>query len=160
MDTFISRLKQACQRAGIGERQSEISRAIGVKKQNVNWWFTQDTAPDQETMRVISKKLGVRYEWLAFGELPMSPEPKDDNLSEQERKIIRAYRSTTPKMRQVLTAMVRAVRKVAVVVVAAIPPLLPGQDVQGATLHKKVCDTVRMHIVRRFRYLYLLRFAS
>lgn len=75
MDTFASRLVQACEQVGMKDfgRQSEIRRklkssyGLELSGQCVSNWFRGATTPRSETLDRLAKILGVDPAWLMFG---------------------------------------------------------------------------------------------
>jgi transcriptional regulator with XRE-family HTH domain len=128
MTDFVDRLKQAAGHAGIGDSQADIARALELKRQTVNRWFVLGGEPSSDLIFDIAKRFGVNPKWLKTGEGQMSPEPANDDFSSDELSLIRDYRSSTPKVKDVIRAMARAARKVATVVIASIPPLLASPE--------------------------------
>jgi len=122
MTTFVERLRRAAKAAGVGESQSEIADYLGLSKQTVNRWF-KGGEPNAEMTFDIARRLRVLPEWLRTGSGEMQPAP-GDGLTQDERELITHYRSATPKVREVIGTMARAVRKAAVAVALVIPPLM------------------------------------
>lgn len=125
MSDFVERLKQAAAHAGVGDSQSDIARALELKRQTVNRWFVVDDAePEGDLLFEIASRFGVNPKWLKSGDGPMYPDAANEELSNEEHGLIKDYRGSSPKIKEAIRAMVRAMRKVATVVVAAVPPLL------------------------------------
>ena len=157
MSGFTDRLQQAAARAGYGDSQADLARALDLSRQRINRWFVEDGAgPDADVLLDISSRLGVNPKWLKTGEGAMIPDAANEDLSSEERALIRDYRSSSQKTREAIRAVVRTMRKVATVVVAAIPPLLASPDSE-ATLHNRISGHVPfansmnvIHIVRQW----------
>jgi DNA-binding XRE family transcriptional regulator len=103
---FVERLKKAAAYAGAGESQANIAEAIGVTRQTVNRWFTKDGEPGVDLTFTIARKFRVSAEWLKWGGGEMLP-PPSDGLLQDEKELIRYYRSATPEVREVIIAWLR-----------------------------------------------------
>ena len=130
---FIERLQHAARFAGVGDSQSEIADSLGLARQTVNRWF-KGGEPNAEQTFAIARNWKVSPEWLKSGVGDMLPDP-GDGLSQEERDLIRHYRSATPQVRQVISTMTRAVRKSVVTVAMAIPPLMGSSPADARLLH-------------------------
>lgn len=131
MTAFSERLLQAARYAGIPDTQAGIAKALGLKRQTVNHWFTSGE-PTAENLLDIAAKWSVSAEWLRSGDGDMLPPPSTD-LPADERAFLRDYRSATPQTRQLLRTMARAARKSVLFIVATIPPLMsPYSDAEAA----------------------------
>lgn len=151
--SFTERLQQAARNSGAGTSQSEIALALGVNRQTVHRWF-KGGEPDADQLLGIAKRFGVDPDWLKNGTGSMQPRPPE-GLSQEERELIQNYRQATPKVREVVRMMTRAVRKAIVAGAFAIPPLLMPQQAD-AMLHKSNVahnyskSMIIIRIVRRF----------
>lgn len=124
MSTFAERLLRAAEHAGVVDSQAGIARALNVSRQTANNWFTGDNFPKQGQLFHIARRFGVDVQWLREGIGEMLPPPGKGTLTEDESDLLRNYRSATPKVKEVIRTMARAVRKSVVAVSLAIPPLL------------------------------------
>ena len=129
--TFTDRLLQAARHAGVGDSQSDIARSLEITRQCVNRWFRSGAEPDADTTLEIARRWKISAEWLKHGVGDMLQEP-GDGLTVDERELVKNYRSATPRVRDVISRMARAVRKSVVTISLGIPPLL-------AALHDAVC---------------------
>jgi len=136
MTKFGERLLQAARHLGVGESQSEIAANLGLSKQTVHHWFTKGF-PTVDNLALVERKWGVSGEWLRSGEGAMLPEPSGDGLTAEERELVKDYRKASPKVRDVIRTMTRAVRKSMVTIAAAIPPLLASHG--DAICHNVNC---------------------
>lgn len=128
--SFIERLQQAARNAGATTSQAGIALALGVNRQTVHRWF-KGGEPDADQLIKIATRFNVDAKWLKEGDGQMMPKPGGD-LSHDERELITNYRQATPKVREVVRMMTRAVRKAIVAGVFSIPPLLAPKDGHAA----------------------------
>jgi transcriptional regulator with XRE-family HTH domain len=136
---FLERLRQAAHYKGVRERQTDIAASLGIPIQTVNQWFTKGYMPKRELIIRIARTYGVGLEWLANGEGDMLPKPSE-NLSSDERDLVKNYRMASPKVREVISTMARAARKSVVTIAAASPPLLAAPQTEAANmLHSLAC---------------------
>lgn len=149
MSTFLERLVQAAEFAGVGATQAAIADTLGIKRQTVNRWFRDGIEPNSDNCFDIAAKFGVDGRWLKQGEGEMLPKPSPDGLTLEERDLIRNYRTATPQVRSVLRTMVRAARKSVVTIGAVLPPLLALPQAESA-LNYVAC--VLCQILGRRRY--------
>ena len=148
MTAFSERLLQAARYAGIPDTQAGIAKALGLKRQTVNHWFTSGE-PTAENLLEIAAKWAVSAEWLRSGEGDMLPPPSNE-LPPDERAFLRDYRSATPQTRQLLRTMARAARKSVIFLAATIPPLLsPSNAEAGNVLHYLACVLCKILRLRR-----------
>jgi transcriptional regulator with XRE-family HTH domain len=140
MSTFLDRLRIAATHAGVSDKQADVARALGMSRQVVNRWYVGGSEPGSDFLVQIAERFGVQEKWLQNGEGSMLPEAAED-LTAEERDLIKNYRTATPKVREVIRTVVRAARKVAIVIVASIPPLQQTPS-EAATLHKHICAAV------------------
>lgn len=136
MTRFSERLQIAAKHAGVGETQTEIAGALGLKRQTVNHWFTKG-APEADNLALIEKRWGVNGEWLRSGEGEMLPQPA--GLAPDVSELVRHYLSAPAKMRPTILSMVRAARKAIVTIGIVLPPFLSNADADAAVLHKQNC---------------------
>jgi transcriptional regulator with XRE-family HTH domain len=134
MTRFIERLLLAAKHADVGESQSDIADALGLKRQTVNRWFKTGGEPDADTTLDIARRWKVSAEWLKQGSGEMLPNP-EEGLSQKERELIRNLRRATPQVQEVILKMARAARKSVVTLVLAVPPLLASQSGETSILH-------------------------
>lgn len=158
MSTFLDRLREAAQHAGVEPKQSDVARALNVSRQVVNTWYIGRSVPGAEMLLHIAHTFGVRAEWLQSADGAMLRETED--LSPDERELVKNYRTAAPKVRDVIRTMVRAARKVAVVVTAAIPPLMSSPDeAQAGVLHNVNYgpqfnnNAARIHIAQLWQFI-------
>lgn len=134
MTGFLDRLQRAASRAGVGETQSEIAEALGLNRQTVHRWF-KGGEPEADQVFEIARRWNVSAAWLKSGFGEMLPTPSE-GYSQDERELVRYYRSASPQVRHVISTMVRAVRKAVVTVALAVPPLLvTNQTDASATVY-------------------------
>lgn len=151
MSNFRERLQQAAEYAGSGTTQAAIAAALGLNRQTVNRWFLGGEI-SAENLLDISSKWGVRLEWLRDGDGEMVHKPSSDTLNQEERDLIRSYRSASPQARRVVLGMARAARKSMVTIAAVLPPLLAPSPSDAATSHNLFYAPIAstLHIVRRW----------
>jgi transcriptional regulator with XRE-family HTH domain len=155
MNKFHERLQQAAKWAGVGESQVDIAASLNLNRQTINRWF-QGGEPNASMLLLIARSWGVDPEWLKSGEGDMLPAPDGNGaaLSNEERELIKNYRSASSQVRGVIRTMARAVRKSMVVISLAVPPLLAPDDAQAGVLHKNslTADGIRIvaAMLRRF----------
>lgn len=140
MTAFSERLLRAARYAGIPDTQAGIAKALGLKRQTVNHWFTSGE-PTAENLLEIAAKLVVSAEWLRSGEGDMLPPPSSE-LPADERELLRSYRSATPQTRQILRTMAKAARKSVLFMVATIPPLLSPYSDAEAGIERAITEPV------------------
>lgn len=136
MTPFIERLKRAARSAGVGESQANIADALGIARQTVNRWF-MGGEPNADQLLSIARRWRVSADWLKSGQGEMQPAPNGGELSNDERDLIRHYRSASPQIRQVISTMARAVRKSVVAIAMAVPPFLVPQQGDARVLHNR-----------------------
>lgn len=70
MDTFADRLKKALKHANIKEHGAAamLARLLKVTPKAVSKWMNGETIPRIKNVQGISKRTGVRSEWLQYGE--------------------------------------------------------------------------------------------
>lgn len=71
---FVLRLKQALAAAGIGEWGAgvRLAQVTGTTPKAASKWLNEESMPGRANMRSIARELGVRVEWLQYGEGPMN----------------------------------------------------------------------------------------
>lgn len=74
---FPQRLKRARERRNLN--QTELGKLLGVSAQTVQQWEAGDTMPRHRRIDTLAKQLGVRPQWLIFGEGDML-EPAQDEM--------------------------------------------------------------------------------
>lgn len=102
--TLADRLEIAMRARGI-ENRNQLAKAIKVTRQTVYYWFGGQTKNiDSVNLMKASAALGVRYEWLLRGEMPVysADPPTDDEL-----QIIGFYRRMSEEDRMVFMKMAR-----------------------------------------------------
>lgn len=151
MTKFSERLQQAAKHVGAGETQAEIAADLGLKRQTVNHWFRKG-APEAENLALIEKRWGVNGEWLRSGDGEMLPQPSTDGLSSDERELVKDYRRASPKVREVISTIVRAARKSMVAICLSIPPLMAPNEADAGMLHNSFSATCfrNMHCILRW----------
>lgn len=143
MTTFLERLLQAAEFAGVGRTQSEIADALAINRQTVHRWFREGVEPSADNCFDIATKWGVDGRWLKKGEGDML-KPAGE-LPQDERELLKDYRLAPPQVRKVIRNMARAARKSIVTIAAAIPPLLATPQSEAANmLHSLVCVLCQM----------------
>jgi transcriptional regulator with XRE-family HTH domain len=158
MTTFLERLLQAAEFAGIGRTQSEIADALGINRQTVHRWFREGVEPSADNCFDIATKWGIDGRWLKKGEGEML-KPAGE-LPHDERELLRSYRSATPQTRQLLRKMARAATKSVLFIAATIPPLLSpanhSEAAMGQFAHQlpSLCIMLNM-IWRRMIFAFL-----
>ena len=155
MGDFTKRLQEAARHAGVSDHQAGIAAALNLSRQTVTRWF-HGYVPNAKMLLHIAAAWGVDPDWLATGAGRMLPNP--DGLTPEERDLVKDYRSATPKVREVIRTMARAVRKSVVTIAAVIPPLLAPTPSDATTLHNAYCDGgIRIAFRRWLRSLVLAR---
>lgn len=150
MNKFHERLQQAAKWAGVGDSQVDIAASLNLNRQTINRWF-QGGEPNAAMLLLIARSWGVDPEWLKTGEGEMLTAPDEDGLSQEERELIKNYRSASSQVRGVIRTMARAVRKSMVVISLAVPPLLAPDDALAGVLHKNnlTADVIRIGAMLR-----------
>lgn len=87
---FSKRLHQACDMARVRERGRAIDVQQALKRAHlsatttaIGKWLNADSMPNRQNMLAIAEWLGVRVEWLAYGDGPIAA-PQDQARAEQE----------------------------------------------------------------------------
>ena len=73
---FPERLKKARERRGLN--QTELGNILGVSPQTVQLWEAGKTMPRHKRIDTLAKQLGVRSQWLIFGQGSMSESGPDE----------------------------------------------------------------------------------
>ena len=68
---FWKRLLPAFEAAGLGIKQVEIARTLGVSQPSVSQWKVGRNLPDRDSMKKISELTNTCVEWLHSGEGPI-----------------------------------------------------------------------------------------
>jgi transcriptional regulator with XRE-family HTH domain len=79
---------------------------ITVSNYTVRKWLDGQALPTNDKIRILSQWLGVRMEWLAFGE--QGDVGYSKKLSADEIAVLAGYRALKPAHRKVLTATMHA----------------------------------------------------
>lgn len=74
----------------LGYRQKEIIEKTGISKAAISNYINGSRVPDTESILKLSIALETTIEWLLTGK------STNENLSEEEKLIIKAYRETDP----------------------------------------------------------------
>ena len=148
MNDFRGRLQEAARYAGVQEHQAAIAASLNLSRQTVNRWF-HGYEPNAKMVAHIARCWGVDSIWLTNGTGTMLPTPSPDGLSVEERELVRDYRSATPKVRDVIRTMARAVRKSAVTIALVIPPLLAPAPADAGVLHNRFSE-YSLRAIRRW----------
>lgn len=109
--SFSARLKKALSDSGIpdwgaGVRLAEIA---GITPKATSKWLCAESMPSRGNMAKIADALGVRVEWLEYGEGPMRP--GDPAESKAPADIAALFDQVTPKTRSVLEQIKRLERE-------------------------------------------------
>ena len=123
--TFYERLLQAAAHAGVGLKQSEIARSLGIKRQKVNKW-KNGAVPETPTINEIATRWDIGHIWLASGGGQMVPNPSGPGLSQEEKEIIKFYRNAQPQRRKALYDMAKALGKAVFILLVALEILRPA----------------------------------
>jgi DNA-binding XRE family transcriptional regulator len=70
---FYRRLITAFEQRGLGTKQIEMAKTLGVTQPSVHQWKVGRNYPDLDTIRKIGKLTNVCVEWLYSGLGPMRP---------------------------------------------------------------------------------------
>jgi transcriptional regulator with XRE-family HTH domain len=109
---FASRLKEALddvgQNSGHGAG-SDLARRFRVSAVSANAWLNGTNMPTPERARQLAAYLGVRFEWLYFGQLPKrgiadasSVYDGDLGLTPHELDVVRKYRVAPKTMQSIV----------------------------------------------------------
>lgn len=145
MSSFTDRLQHAARFAGVEDHQSAIATALGLKKQTLNRWFMTSGEPNAKILLHIARTWSIDPEWLKTGAGTMIPTSSPDGLTTEERDLIKNYRTATPKVREILRTVARAVRKSIITLSLAIPPYLAPQPADAATGHNYYFGLLNTH---------------
>jgi len=83
---FVSRLKKALSHAGIPEwgAGARLAEMTGKTAKAASKWWNEESMPGRANMVAIASELGVRVEWLQYGEGEMLPGTDSKSLTSQE----------------------------------------------------------------------------
>ena len=111
---FSDRLRQVVTHVGVDpESSTDIGRFLGISKQTVNEWL-QGKEPSRRYALLISERCGVSLHWLITDEGDMIPVPVEDDLTPEERMLLRSYRKAGPDWKRAFLSLARGVGKAAV----------------------------------------------
>jgi transcriptional regulator with XRE-family HTH domain len=103
---FAARLGDACRMAQLPSqgsgRQTILAEALGVSQQAVSKWLRAKGKPHRDRVQDIASFLGVSARWLDTGQgAPGDGAPQEgyEELSHQERLVVRLMRSMPPSRR-------------------------------------------------------------
>lgn len=84
---FSNRLNEACEIVGHARRgrAATFARKFNVSGPTSHAWFTGKHMPEPERVREMARFLGIRYEWLYFGDGEMVDAPLPLTDAELER---------------------------------------------------------------------------
>ena len=122
---FTERLLQAAMHAGVEATPTEIAKSLGIKNRQTTFKWFHGTTPEGMMIAHIAESWKVNPIWLATGQGEMIQSPSDTGLNNEERDIIRVYRSAHPQRRKVLYTMVKALGKAIVIASLSVPALMP-----------------------------------
>lgn len=115
-EAFGRRLRQALAAAGADDRSptrlaQEFNRrhkGIGVSVNAAHRWLRGETIPAQDKLRTLAVWLGVRPEWLRYGETDVAATyaAKEPALSEGDVDLVRHFRRLNAGHRQAVREMV------------------------------------------------------
>lgn len=78
---FSERLKKARERRGLN--QTQLGEMLGVSAQSVQQWESGGTMPRHKRIDALAKQLGVRAQWLIFGQGSMLEGLQEDAVLHQ-----------------------------------------------------------------------------
>lgn len=107
---FPDRLKQVASHVNVEYASTALGRFLGVSKQTVNEWM-QGGEPSRRHALLISERCGVDLHWLMTDEGDMVPTPVKDDLTAEERMILRSYRRAGPDWKRAFISLARGVVK-------------------------------------------------
>lgn len=136
---FYDRLRQAASYAQVEYSQTAIARSLGTSKQTVDAWFKGGDPSGDLALR-ISERWGVDLHWLMTDEGEMVPPPIEDDLSPDERMILRSYRKAGPDWKRAMLQLARGVGK-AVLLGGVIAALQTEGNEGVAASHNKNSDS-------------------
>lgn len=98
---FVARLKKALTHAGIGEwgAGAYLANATGKTAKAASKWINAESMPGRANMLRIAEDLGVRVEWLQFGEGSMVTTADTHNKNDKESNVIAADFSGKAKLK-------------------------------------------------------------
>lgn len=130
---FSDRLKQAATYAQVEYSQTAIAKSLGTSKQTVDDWM-KGGEPSRKNALLISERWGVNLHWLVTDEGDMLPTPIEDDLSPEERMILRSYRRAGPDVKRAFISIARGIGKAALL--AFLLVLHPPADLYAKTVDK------------------------
>jgi transcriptional regulator with XRE-family HTH domain len=160
--SYLNRLLEAAIRAEVAKPgttledrglQSAIANSLGISKQTVSYWFRQEGLPGVEHLQLIEERWRINGRWLVTGEGAMLDAPSGENLTAEERDLVKNYRLSTPRIRRAIAEMARAARKSIVTVGAVLPPLLVTLPAEEARASFNINISQTTHWMRLRRWL-------
>lgn len=116
---FAQRLKEALDRAGKGGRGAgvRLAKRLGVKPPTASAYLAGRHMPEPAKVKLLAEDLGVDYDWLYFGELPLAA-PAFSRVAEQrpgyprgisreESALIDDFRLCAPEVQLSLTTLAK-----------------------------------------------------
>lgn len=91
--------------------QEQVAAAVGVSDGAVCSWEKGDSLPGTKHLAAIAKELGVSIDWLLMGaamEHDPPPRPEDQELTEDEIKLLLAYRKAAPNRKAIAMEILQA----------------------------------------------------
>lgn len=110
---FSHRLKEAM--ADVGQNTghgagSALARRYKLSPVSTNAWLNGSNLPTPDRARALAAALGVRFEWLYFGQYPKRGVAEDTgtygdlSLTPAELDLLQKYRSANDQMRTIVDA--------------------------------------------------------
>jgi transcriptional regulator with XRE-family HTH domain len=100
----------ARRRKALGISQEELAAAIGTNQKQISRYENGHNAPTAEVLVAMARSLDTTTDWLLglsdFEERPLRGE---NDLNEDERELIRIYRSKPPSKRRQVVDIARVV---------------------------------------------------
>lgn len=109
---FAKRLKEAM--ADVGQNTghgagSDLARRYKISAVSANAWLNGSNLPTPERARALANNLGVRFEWLYFGQPPKSAVADvhgvyeiTSSLTPEELALLRGYRAANDALRAIV----------------------------------------------------------
>ena len=96
--------------AEIGKTGAEMSRDLGLSNSAYSQWNTHKYHPSKKTLAKIAPYLKTTVEYLLTGK--KEPATYGDGLAEDEKEIIRLFRTVSPETRTAMLHLLRSAEAV------------------------------------------------
>lgn len=114
MDSFANRLKQALEMRDM--KPAELASKTGISRSDISNYLAGRYKAKQDKLYPISVALDVLPEWLMGCDVPMSPShvlpippsQSSSTLTEDEQRLLMAYRNASDDLRLAAIAMLES----------------------------------------------------